>query len=129
MDIRLLNSESWFDYQYVTCHRPEDNKVGDDTGWTAWMSDLNKRKANRLDCGYKCLLQHDDILYPCEMINISNSGALVDASFIIPINIQLGDTCNLLFSNIHTMSSQDHKSRVTHLEGSKITLQFLAPVF
>jgi len=89
----------------------------------------NKRNAIRLDCDYKCLLQHDDIMYPCEMKNISISGALVCASFLIPVNIQLGDTCDLLFSAHHIMSPLDYKSKVTRLEDSKIALLFLDTVF
>lgn len=89
----------------------------------------DKRNAIRLDCDYKCLLQHDDIVYPCKIKNISTSGVLVDASFIIPVNIQLGDTCDLLFSTHLTMSPLDYKSKVTRLEDSKIALYFLDPAF
>lgn len=89
----------------------------------------DKRNAIRLDCNYKCLLQHDEIVYPCEMKNISTSGALIDASFIIPVHIQLGDTCDLLFGTHHTMTPLDYKSKVTRLEDSKIALHFLDNAF
>jgi PilZ domain len=89
----------------------------------------DKRNAIRLDCDYKCLLKHDDIVYPCEIKNFSTSGALVDASFIVPVNIQLGDTCDLLFSTHLTMSPLDYKSKVTRYEDSRIALQFLDPAF
>jgi hypothetical protein len=89
----------------------------------------DKRNAIRLDCDYKCLLQHDGIIYPCQMKNISTSGVLVDASFIIPVHIQLGDTCDLLCSTHPTMSPLDYKSTVTRLEDSKIALHFLNPAF
>jgi len=89
----------------------------------------DKRFAVRLDCDYMCLLKHDDIVYPFKINNISSSGALVCAFFIIPVHMQLGDTCDLLFSTHHTMSPLDFKSKVTRLEDSKIALHFLDPAF
>jgi hypothetical protein len=88
-----------------------------------------KRNAIRLDCDYKCLLQHNGIMYPFEIKNISTSGVLLDASFIIPVNIHLGETCNLLFGSHHTMSPLHCKSKITRLEDSKIALQFLDTAF
>ena len=89
------------------------------------MRPVDKRNAIRLDCDHKCLLQHDDIMYPCKIKNMSTSGVLVDASLIIPVNIQLGDTCDLSFSAHLTTSPLDFKSKVTRLEDSKIALYFL----
>ena len=88
----------------------------------------DKRNAIRLNCNYKCLLQHDDIVYPCEMKNISTSGALVDAPDIIPVNIQLGDNCELFFITPLTKSPLNYKSKVTRLEDFKIALHFFDPV-
>jgi hypothetical protein len=90
---------------------------------------IDKRSGTRIDCDYNCLLQHDDIVYPCEIKNISNSGALVNASFIIPVYIQLGDSCGLLFSTHLTKFHLDYKSKVIRLEDSKIALHFLDPAF
>jgi hypothetical protein len=89
------------------------------------MRVANKRNGIRLDCDYKCLLQHDDIMYLCEMNNISISGALVSALEVIPFNIQLGDSCNLLLSSDHTLSSGEYKGKVTRLEHPKIALHFI----
>ena len=89
------------------------------------VSVSDKRNAIRLNCDYKCLLQHDDIEYPCGLKNISTSGALVDVSFIIPVHIQLGDTCDLLIGTHNTMSPLNYKSKVTRLEDSKIAVRFL----
>jgi hypothetical protein len=93
------------------------------------MATVDKRNSTRIDFNYKCLLQHNDILYPCKVNNISISGAMVCASFIIPVHIQLGDTCDLLFSTHQTMSPLDYRSKVTRLEDSKIALHFLDPAF
>jgi len=89
----------------------------------------NRRIATRHNYDCKCLLQLDDIKYPCVTKNISASGALIDASFIIPVNIQLGDTCNLLFSSYRSMPPRYFKSIVTRLEDSKIALHFLDKSF
>jgi hypothetical protein len=89
----------------------------------------DKRNAIRLDCDYKCLLQHNDIMYPCQMNNFSISGALVCTSFLIPINMQLGDACDLLFTTHRTMTPLEFKSKVTRLEDSKIALHFLYVAF
>ena len=85
----------------------------------------NERNGIRLECDYKCLLQHDDIMYSCEMKNISISGALVCALEVIPFNIQLGDICGLLLSSDHTLPYGEYKSKVTRLEHTKIALHFL----
>ena len=89
------------------------------------VSVSDKRNAIRLNCDYKCLLQHDDIVYPCKMNNISISGALVCTSFLIPVNMKVGDDCDLLFTTQRTMTPLDFKSKVTRLEDSKIALRFL----
>ena len=93
------------------------------------MGDLNKRKAYRFDCDYTCLLQYDDIKYQCEVKNISTSGALVEVPFDIPVNIQLGDTCNLVFGAYHSMPPRNFTSKVSRLENSRIALQFLYKTF
>ena len=110
---------------YPCKHLLVRNEVSLDSPIRNGMSVRNERNVTRLDCDYKCLLQHDDIEYPFEMKNISTSGALGIASFIIPVNIQLGDTCNLLFSSFNTMPPRNYKSKVTRLEDSKIAVRFL----
>ena len=84
-----------------------------------------KRNGIRTDCDYKCLLQHDDIMYPCVMKNISISGALVCALEVIPYQIRLKDTCNLVLTSDHTLSSGEYRSTVVRLEHPNIALQFM----
>ena len=90
---------------------------------------VGDKRALRVDCDFMCLLKHDEIVYPCKMKNISTSGALVCAYFIIPVHMQLGDSCDLIFSTHPTMSPLDYKSKVTRFEDSKIALHFLDPAF
>lgn len=89
------------------------------------MSIGDKRRTIRFDCDYKCFLQHNGLIYLCQLNNFSISGALVCLLLHIPFNIQLGDTCDLTFSTSLTMSHQNYKSKVTRLNDSKIALQFL----
>lgn len=93
------------------------------------MRTVDKRSENRLDCDYKCLLLHDDIVYPCQMKNISISGTLVYPLEVFPINIQIGDTCSLLLNTNQTEYSRDYESKVTRFEGLKIALHFLDNAF
>ena len=89
------------------------------------MGIIEKRQDTRLDCDYKCLLLHDDIVYPCQMKNISNSGTLVCPLEVFPINIQLGDTCSLLLNTNQTLYTREYESKVTRFEDLKIALRFL----
>jgi len=88
------------------------------------MRDNNKRKGIRLNSEYKCLLQHNDIMYPCKMKNISISGALICAVEVIPYHIQVGDTCELLLNVDHTWYSGKYPGKVTRLEHPNIALHF-----
>ena len=85
----------------------------------------DKRRAMRLDCDYKCFLQHNGLIYLCQLKNFSISGALVCLLLHIPISIQLGDTCDLSFSPPLTMSPLNYKSKVTRHDDSNIALRFL----
>jgi hypothetical protein len=91
------------------------------------VSAIDKRSGTRIECDYKCLLLHDDIVYPCQMKNISISGTLVYPLEVFPVYIQSGDTCDLLFRTHHTMFHLDYKSKVTRLEELYIALNFLDP--
>jgi hypothetical protein len=84
-----------------------------------------ERNGIRTNCDYKCLLQHDDIMYPCMIKNISISGALVCALEVIPYHIQLKDTCNILLTSDHTLSSGEYNGKVVRLEHPNIALQFM----
>jgi hypothetical protein len=88
-----------------------------------------ERNGLRLDCDHKCLLHHNGIMYPCQMKNISISGALVCAFDFPPDTILLGDTCGLLLSTEPTLCPGEYSSRVTRLEPSKIALHFLSIAF
>jgi hypothetical protein len=68
-------------------------------------------------------------MYPCEMKNISTTGALVCMSMIIPANIQLGDTCDLMFGSLHTLSPLNFRSKVIRLDDYKIALHLLDPAY
>lgn len=84
----------------------------------------NERNGIRLNSEYKCLLQHNDINYPCKMKNISITGALVCALEVIPYHLEVGDTCELLLSSDRTWSSRKYASKVTRLEHPNIALCF-----
>ena len=89
------------------------------------MSYAIKRNGTRLDCDNMCLLLHDDIVYPCQMKNISNSGTLVYPLEVFPINFQVGDTCSLLLNTNQTEYTREYESKVTRFEDLKIALHFL----
>jgi PilZ domain-containing protein len=91
--------------------------------------DSPTRNGMRLDCDNKCLLHHNGIMYPCQMINISISGALICAMDFPPATIQLGDTCDLFLNTNPTSCPGKYSSRVTRLEPSKIALHFLSIAF
>lgn len=93
------------------------------------MRDDCKRNGMRLNCEHTCLLYHNGIMYPCQMKNISISGALVCALDFPPDTIQLGDTCDLFLNTNPTFCPGKYSSRITRLEPSNIALHFLSIAF
>lgn len=85
-----------------------------------------RRHGTRVDYEHDCLLQHNGINYPCKMVNISLSGALVSAQDFPIADIQLGDTCALLLCADPTTGIGEYTSRVTRLGPSIIAVYFLS---
>ena len=88
-----------------------------------------KRNGTRVDYEHECLLHHNGIKYPCQMKNISISGALVCAQDFPPSTVQLGDTCALSLCTDPALSSGKYTSKVTRLGPTKLGLYFLSIAF
>lgn len=82
------------------------------------------RKGLRVSCDDKCLLRHKGINYPCQLENISISGALVSVPDFPKTAIQLGDTCGLLLCTDPALCPGEYTSKVTRLGPSEIALHF-----
>ena len=85
-----------------------------------------RRNGTRVDYGHECLLHHNGTNYPCKMVNISLSGALVSAHEFPYADAQLGDTCALLLCTDPSLGVGEYTSRITRLGPSIIALYFLS---
>jgi hypothetical protein len=83
----------------------------------------------RINCDSKCLLNYNNINYPCLLENLSISGALVCDRGFPPATIRLGDKCGLLLSSDPLLCPGKYTSKVTRLGPSTIALHFLEIVF
>lgn len=85
-----------------------------------------RRNGTRVDYDHECLLHHNGVNYPCRMVNVSLSGALVCSQDFSFADVQLGDTCALLLCTDPTSSFGEYTSRITRFGPSIIALYFLS---
>lgn len=84
-----------------------------------------RRNGTRVDYGHACLLRHNGKEYPCRMVNVSLSGALISAHNFPLANVQAGDLCALFLCTDPALSFEEYTSRVTRTGPSIIALSFL----
>jgi hypothetical protein len=82
------------------------------------------RQGWRLECGDRCVLQHNGTRAECILVDISVSGVLVSCEDEFAEGLNPGDACGLFLSGDPLVCPSEVACTVTRRDDSRIGLQF-----